>query len=75
MAKGYVNAYSRDGSIHVQIRDAKTVEDFRKYCKSIDMNASTAVTKMVRYYLDNVVSEYDYMSREELIEELRRRGR
>ena len=46
MANGYVSAY-------VQIKDVKTVEDFRKYCKSTGMNSSAAITKIVRYYLEN----------------------
>ena len=73
MARGYIDSRSKDGSIHVQMRDIKTVNDFRAYCKAIDMNSSVAVEKMVRYYLDNAISKYDYMSREELIEELKRR--
>ncbi len=74
MGKGYVEKTSKSGTTHVQMTDRKTGDDLRDYCKAINMNLSEAVTMMVRYYLDNNVSKYDLMSREELIAELKRRS-
>ena len=72
MSKGYVKRTASGDTTHVQMRDRETGEDFRDYCQAVNMNMSDAATMMVRYYLDNVVTKYDFMSREDLIAELKK---
>lgn len=72
MAKGFVNTTSQTKTAHVIITDTQTAADLRNYCRAVNMNMSAVVTKMVREYLDNNVSRYELMSREELIVELKK---
>lgn len=70
---GYRDTTSKDGGIHVRIVDKAIVDKLRGYCKTTNSNVSESITMMVDHYLTKHVSKYDYMSREDLIEELKRR--
>ena len=70
---GYRETTSKDGGIHVRIIDKTIVNKLKRYCKTTDSNVSESITMMVDHFLTEHISKYDYMSREALIAELKRR--